>query len=114
MDINNVTKDGVTVISICGNLDSNTCVCAQDNIMPLVEEKCCLVLNLTECKYISSAGLRVLLMIAKELQSRGGSWALAGICEEVKDVMEMTGFSGFFKSYSTVEAASKSLRGQVL
>ena len=110
MEINTVSQEGITVIKVSGNLDGNAAPAAQDKIMQLISRECCLILDLTECKYISSAGLRVLLMIAKQLQSEGGRWALAGVCDEVKDVMEMTGFSGFFKAYDTVEAASSAIQ----
>jgi len=110
MEIKTVTQDGITVIKLSGNLDGNTAPQAQDKIMSLVSEECCLILDLAGCKYISSAGLRVLLMIAKQLQSQKGHWALAGVCEEVKDIMEMTGFSGFFKTYDTVSVACEAVR----
>ena len=110
MEIKTVDQEGITVIQISGNLDGNTAPQAQEKIMPFLSANCCLILDLGECKYISSAGLRVLLMIAKQLSSQGGRWALAGVCEEVKDIMEMTGFSGFFKNYDTVSAACKAIK----
>ena len=97
-------------LMVVGNLDGNTAPEAQDKVVPLVTANCCLVLDLEKCKYISSAGLRTLLMIAKQLAAQDGQCALAGVCDEVKDVMEMTGFSGFFKTYDTVAAASKALK----
>ena len=110
MDIKTTTKEGITIIKLSGNLDGNAAPQAQDAIMPLLSAQCCLVLDLEECKYISSAGLRTLLMVAKQLSNQGGRWALAGACEEVKDVMEMTGFSGFFKTYGTVSEACETMK----
>jgi anti-anti-sigma factor len=71
----------------------------------LLAAKCCLILDLGECAYISSAGLRVLMMIAKQITVQGGKLALAGVCDEVRDVMDMTGFINFFKLYNTVKEA---------
>lgn len=105
MEIKNVCKEGHTVIEIAGNLDSNTVTEAQEKIMPLIVSKTCMILDMTKCAYVSSAGLRLLLMIAKQLTSQEGWLTLAGVCDEVKDVMEMTGFSGFFKAYKTVDEA---------
>jgi anti-anti-sigma factor len=113
MEIKTVTQDQITIIKISGNLDSNTAPQAQEEIMPLLGANCALIVDLGECKYVSSAGLRLLCMIAKQLSTEGGQWALAGVCEEVKDVMEMTGFSGFFQTYDTVSSASKAIKEKI-
>lgn len=110
MEIKIGTKEGVTVVEMCGRLDGSTSPQAQEQLLPLADSKCCMVLDLKECDYISSAGLRVLLMIAKQMTARGAECALANICDEVKDVMEMTGFSDFFKSFDDVAAACKTVR----
>jgi anti-sigma B factor antagonist len=112
MDIKNFSQDGVTVIAITGSLDSNTSTQAQEKVLPLITQQCCLVLDLTECVYVSSAGLRVLLMIAKQLASQQGHLGLAGISNEIQDVMEMTGFSGFFQTFATVQEAAAALKGE--
>jgi anti-anti-sigma regulatory factor len=49
-------------------------------------------------------------MIAKQLSIQEGRWALAGVCEEIKDVMDMTGFSSHFKTFDTVAEAMKAVR----
>ena len=110
MEIKTTTRDGVTVIEISGSLDGNTAPQAQEKIMPLVVPDCRLVLDLGKCNYISSAGLRLLLMVAKEFPGKGGRWVLAGMSEETRDVMEMTGFSGFFKTYDTISGAVKAVQ----
>jgi len=110
MEIKNFTQEGHTIVEISGSLDSTTVSQAEEKVVPLVVSKACMVLDLTKCNYISSAGLRLLLMLAKQLTSQGGWLTLAGLCEEVKDVMEMTGFSCFFKAYSNVTEALEAIR----
>ena len=106
MDITTSTKDGATVIKISGSLDGNTVNDAQQQIMPLLSSKdFALILDLKDCGYISSAGLRLLLMAAKQLSTQNGILALSGLSPEIKDVMEMTGFNNFFKTFDTVTAA---------
>ena len=109
MEIKNYSKDGHTIIELEGSLDSNTVEQAQGKIMPLIVSKSCMILDLTKCNYVSSAGLRLLLMVAKQLTSQEGWLTLTCVCEEVKDVMEMTGFSGFFQAYPTVDEAIAAL-----
>jgi anti-anti-sigma factor len=110
MEIKNFTQEGHIIVELSGNLDSVTVSQAEEKIVPLICSKACMVMDLTKCNYISSAGLRLLLMVAKQLTSQGGWLTLAGLCEEIKDVMEMTGFSCFFKSYSNVPEAIEAIR----
>jgi anti-anti-sigma factor len=105
MEIRTETRDGITIVEIVGNIDSNTAPQAQGTIMPLIEPNCLLLLDMEQCHYVSSAGLRVLLMIAKLLATKGGQCALANVSDEVQDVMEITGFASFFKTYDTVSTA---------
>ena len=110
MEIKTSTQDGSTVVEISGSLDGSTVDSAQEKIMPLLTSKISLVLDLKECGYISSAGLRLLLMMAKQLSTQNGVLVLSGVPSEIKDVMEMTGFSNFFRSFDSVASAIEALR----
>ncbi|MCX5785524.1 MAG: STAS domain-containing protein [Elusimicrobia bacterium] len=110
MEIKTAIHDEVNVISISGSLDGATAPQAQEQILPNIASGCCLVLDFEKCVYISSAGLRVLLMIAKQLPAKNGCWAFAGLSAEIKDVMDMTGFSSFFSIFDTVAEAVASVK----
>jgi len=110
MEIKTSTDKGITVIELTGSLDSNTSPAAQEKLLPMIVNKCCFILDLSQCTYISSAGLRVLLMLAKQLTASEGKLALTGLCAEIQDVMETTGFSSFFVSYKTVDEALSSFK----
>ena len=105
MELTTTNRDNVTIIRIDGQLDGNTSVEAQNQIMPLVTENSRIVIDMGGCEYISSSGLRVLMMIGKQLAKVGGKGVLTQLSEEVKDVMEMTGFSHIFKNYPNLEDA---------
>jgi len=110
MEIKTVIREGVTIVEIAGNIDSSTAPEAQGTILPLIVPNCLLVLDMEQCHYISSAGLRVLLMTAKLLATQGGQFALANIPDEIKDVMEITGFAQLFKTYDTVSTAIEAIQ----
>jgi len=110
MDIKATKKDEITIIEISGNLDANSATQAQNEIMPFLTQGCIIVLDMSKCQYVSSAGLRLLLTIAKRLKAIEGNWCIAGLLDEVNDVMEMTGFANFFETYSTVEKAIDAVR----
>ena len=49
------------------------------------------ILELSELSYISSAGLRVILLLAKTLRSRNVQFSMCSISDTVKDVFEISG-----------------------
>ena len=109
MEIKSTTKNNVTVVSMEGNLDGQTSGYAQEQLMNYVVPNSPIVIDMAGCPYVSSAGLRVLLMTAKQLAKVGGTGVFIGLSEEVSDVMEMTGFSSIFESFESLDEAIKAL-----
>ena len=81
-----------TTIQIVGRLDTITAPALDKTINEDIGDTKNLVLDVKGMEYISSAGLRVLLGAQKKMQ-KIGSMKLIGVCEEVMEVFEMTGFS---------------------
>ncbi len=110
MEIKIEKFDPVTVISIGGKLDGNTASQAQQKILPTIAQGLKFVLDLSRCSYVSSAGLRVLLLVAKTLAPKKGKVVLTGLSEEIRSVIEMTGFNNIFQEYPSVTAAVEALK----
>ena len=81
-----------TIIEIVGRLDTITAPALDKTINEDVGDAKNLVLDVKGMEYISSAGLRVLLSAQKKMQ-KIGSMKLTGVCEDVMEVFEMTGFA---------------------
>ena len=81
-----------TIIEIVGRLDTITAPALDKTINEDIGDTKNLVLDLKGVEYISSAGLRVLLAAQKKMQ-KIGSMKVTGVCEEVMEVFEMTGFA---------------------
>lgn len=77
-------------------LDSFNSQEVQNGILAILNKGCNAVLDMTDCNYISSTGLRVLLFTKKVAASKGLKLCLKGVSAEVKDVMDVTGFNDFF------------------
>jgi anti-anti-sigma factor len=60
---------------------------------------------------MSSAGLRALLATLKEARHQRGDFRLAAVQDNVRQVLEMSGFTGIFQVFPTVEAAVTSFGG---
>ena len=83
---------GATVIEVVGRLDTITAPGLEKNLSDQIELTDTLVLDFKGLEYISSAGLRVLLGAQKKMQKKG-PMKLTGVCENVMEVLEMTGFA---------------------
>ena len=81
-----------TIIEIVGRLDTITAPALDKTINEDIGDTQNLVLDIKGMEYISSAGLRVLLSAQKKMQ-KIGSMKVKGVCEEVMEVFEMTGFA---------------------
>ncbi|HUM02325.1 MAG TPA: STAS domain-containing protein, partial [Thermoanaerobaculia bacterium] len=63
--------------------------------------------------YVSSAGLRVLVMLAKKLAGGQGRLVLCGMRESVREVFEIAGFTSLFAITATVDEAVASAPGEI-
>lgn len=106
MEIREEKKAAVNILSIEGRLDSNTSGILENRIMSLLEhESKDFVIDFSGMDYISSAGLRVLLMAAKKTKTKGGKVVLSALCENVREVFEMSGFISIFDVFDTKDEA---------
>ena len=71
----------------------------------IVETDRVVVLDLSALTYISSAGLRVVLLIAKDLQRQGAKLAACSLTDPVKEVFVISGFDKIIPIHDTEDAA---------
>lgn len=94
MKVEITQKDKTVMVSIEGRLDTVTSTEFDKQIcqfyrLPGIE----LILDCSAMEYISSAGLRVVLMTHKHLTANGGRFIIRNLSKEVRSVFDMTGFS---------------------
>jgi anti-sigma B factor antagonist len=109
MEISVKEVEGITVVKLDGLIDARTAPQVEAEMAPLIEPGCRVVLDMSDVDYMSSAGLRTLIMAQREV-SGGGELALAGLAERVRDIMSITGFLPFFTTYQSVEMALAALK----
>ncbi|MFG2665901.1 STAS domain-containing protein [Streptomyces sp. NPDC048387] len=105
------SNKAATVLVATGEINSETSGALLETLLPLVREGRPLRIDLTAVTYVSSAGLRTLLVVYREAQHAGVAVTLYGVSEEVRFVMSATGFLDFF---STGEAAAAAGRAKAV
>ncbi|WP_176015141.1 STAS domain-containing protein [Victivallis sp. Marseille-Q1083] len=101
MDISLKQADGYDLLCITGRLDAATAGEGERQITELTANTSRLLVDMAGLEYISSAGLRVLLIVAKKMGQRGGRLALCALTPGVKEVFDISGFSSIFKIFPT-------------
>jgi anti-anti-sigma factor len=65
-----------------------------------------LIMDLSGVDYLSSAGLRVVLVAAKSTRASGGKLVLAGPRPAIAEILAMSGFNRIIETAPDVEAAN--------
>ena len=99
-------NDDVKIIALDGQIDVVTSDKTREEVIALIENKPTIVL-MSKVTYVSSSGLRALLMIAKNAKARGVKVIYAETIPEVVDILEMTGFIKMLHCVPTLEDALK-------
>lgn len=85
-------ENGVTTAYLKGELDAVTALEAEPTLCKLVDKSRNIVLDCTDLEYVSSAGLRIFLMLQKQVKGLNGSLVLVHVHPEVMDTLKVTGF----------------------
>jgi anti-anti-sigma factor len=101
----------VVVAKISGRLDSSSAPSAEEQLTLLIANSTPrLVIDLSNLEYISSAGLRVLLVVARKVQQAQGKLSLFGLAPGVRDVFSISGFDTIFTVRDDAAAAIAAIR----
>ena len=89
--------DSVVVARVAGRVDAYTSPALDQAVAGLPGAGRHLVLDLSGTDYMSSAGLRVLLGLAKRARAEGFQLRLSGLAASVSEVLEIAGFVPLFE-----------------
>jgi anti-anti-sigma factor len=97
------------VIALIGSLDTPKHMELQRKLLGIIEsgEKN-IVVDCSGLTYISSSGLRILLVVLKKIANAGGTLRLAGLRDNIREILVIAGFTSIFSIFSTVDEAVKS------
>jgi len=102
MDIREERRGEVLIVAPKGRVDSNTSNAFEISILGHAKESLLLV-DLSGVEYISSAGLRVFLMLARRVKDAGGRLVLCGMGGSVRQVFDLAGFTALFSVEPALE-----------
>jgi anti-sigma B factor antagonist len=92
MKINKTTENNTIILAVEGRIDTTTAPQLEAEVKSSTESAECIVIDFSNVEYISSAGLRVLLM----LKQMNDAIKLVKVSDEIYDIFDITGFADIF------------------
>jgi anti-sigma B factor antagonist len=93
-------------VDMVGRLDSGSAGTAYDSMVTIGKSGIKkIVLNLKKVEFVSSAGLRVILTLAKLLENSRGEMRICNANVAVKEVLETSGFNSLIKIFDDEASA---------
>lgn len=110
MEISERKVGDVCVVELNGRLDSGTSDSLAQRLHHLIDGgERRLVIDGEKLDYISSTGLRVLLVAAKRLKAADGKIVLSSLKPHILEVFEIAGFKSIFPIYGSAGQAAQQL-----
>ena len=95
MELNKNINGNKATIYLEGRIDAKTAPDVQEALLALPAEVKALDLDFTAVDYISSAGLRMIMVVQQSYEDKSGSLKIVGAKDEIIEIFEVTGFTEF-------------------
>lgn len=106
MDIATERDDGTLFLTVSGRIDGLNAHEFQDSATGAIEDSDGnVVLDFENVSYISSAGLRAVLLIAKSVREKHAQFAVCALTKLVDEVFRISGFDNIVPIHETRAAA---------
>ena len=110
MQISQEEQNGIVVVAPRGSVDSTTAAALDAHLVALSKTaQPRIVIDFAQVDYISSAGLRVMLTLAKRVRDAGGSLTLCSLGDTVRQVFELAGFLPLFSIEGSRDGAVRAM-----
>ena len=108
VQIHSAREGKATVVQLQGKVDATSAPSVEQALVGIIDQgEKKLVIDCAGLDFISSAGLRSLLLAVKKMKAAGGSIALAALQPHVKEVFDISGFSSLFVIHGSKAEAIK-------
>ncbi|MCE2482591.1 MAG: STAS domain-containing protein [Alphaproteobacteria bacterium] len=112
VDVTTERHDDVLSADVGGRIDGSSAAQFEEAIRTAIEDSDrAVIMDFEKLVYISSAGLRAILLTAKSLQSRDAKLVLCSLSEQIREVFEISGFDKVLAIHPTRAAALAALKG---
>ena len=108
----------VLVLTIAGKINHNGSDTLRDNLLPFIEDRdssyAKVVLDMSGVEYMSSVGLRVLMLAAKSAKKLERTLVVAGLNSTMREIFEISRFHLLYDTYDSLREAVAALSEEAL
>ena len=106
MKLKSYTQKNVRVVAPVGRLDMDAAESFDGEFSKWIKDgENCFLIDMDNVKYVSSAGLRSVLLVERKLDPQQGKLALCNLHGVVAEVFNITAFSDIMPIYKSVKEA---------
>lgn len=107
MDVRTEHLGAAMIVRATGRIDQTTAPAFQEELLNAVtlSKGQAIVVDMSSVDFVSSVGLRALMIALKQTQSGGGKLLIAALTPVVREVFEISRFDTVFRCFATVDAA---------
>lgn len=108
MDLSSHKQDKFFIVRISGRMDATTAPEFEKSCLEWIGQgESMFIVDMRGLEYMSSAGLRSILVVGKKIKSQGGTLAFTSLTPNVEHVFSISGFGSMFKVHDSLETALK-------
>lgn len=110
--IDTAREGPILIAGLSGRIDGTNARQVQTDLESALEDDDRqLLLDFADLSYISSAGLRVVLLVARQLDQKGGQLAVCNLSESISEIFKISGFDKIINVHADRPAALADLQG---
>ena len=113
MDTTTRQHGNTFVVALCGRIDQGTAdqlsLALNPHVSGCTADALPLILDFSEVSYISSVGLRILMLASRQITAQKGRMAIVGLQPVVREVFQISRFDMLFKIHESVDLAAAAL-----
>jgi anti-anti-sigma factor len=110
LELSDKRVDSAAILTVSGRIDMTTSDAFTERLLAMVAGGVPLVVDFSGVNYISSAGLRALMLGSKQARSAGTRLALAALQPVVLEIFQISRFDKLVPCHPTVDAALAAVR----
>lgn len=106
-------RDGILIAAPVGRIDERNYIEVQDTLESGIDpDERAMILDFAQLGYISSAGLRVCLIVAKKFNTTGKAFGICNLSDSIREIFSVSGFQGVISTYASQRAAIEAISGK--
>ena len=109
MEIQQAMDNNIELVYPVDRIDTVTAKEFEKYMLEAIERSQKIIISFSKVNYVSSAGLRVILMSAKQVKAKGGAIALCDMADRIFEVFKMSGFDKILNIQPNLEGAKQAV-----